>query len=313
MTRDAASERPVDLLLLAVAAVWGCSYLAAKVLVVATGVLAGLALRYLLSAASMGLVVAVRRSQWSRDAVAVGLLLGGTQAAVLACETYGVAHTSATHAGLLIGLCLLLTPVLHGLISRRWLPPAFFAAALTALAGTSLLLGGPGQQGISTGDLLVRAAAVLRAVHVTASAVLTEGRECDSAVLTLLQLVAGAVLFTAVAAPAAIDSLGRLGTAQWAAAAYLGLGCSAFAFLVQLWAVRRTSPARASLLMGTEPIWAVLAGVGLGGDSLGASGAAGAVLVAAGTSWGQRVETRHRAGPVRRGFTTITELGEVTP
>jgi drug/metabolite transporter (DMT)-like permease len=46
--------------------------------------------------------------------------------------------------------------------------------------------------------------------------------------------------------------------------------------------------------MGTEPIWAVLVGVSLGSESLGLLGAAGAVLIIAGTYWGQRIETSHR-------------------
>ena len=76
---------------------------------------------------------------------------------------------------------------------------------------------------------------------------------------------------------------------------YLALGCSVFAFLVQLWAIRRTSAARASLLLGTEPVWAVLIGVGIAGEHLTAIAVAGITLVLAGTYYGQRVEADHRA------------------
>jgi drug/metabolite transporter (DMT)-like permease len=75
---------------------------------------------------------------------------------------------------------------------------------------------------------------------------------------------------------------------------YLGLASGVFAFLAQLWAIRRTSAARASLLMGTEPIWAVLVGVSLGNETLGLFGAIGAALIVAGTFWGQRIEATHR-------------------
>ena len=40
--------------------------------------------------------------------------------------------------------------------------------------------------------------------------------------------------------------------------------------------VRRTSASRASLLMGTEPLWAVAAGVVVAGETLGWLGALGA-------------------------------------
>lgn len=99
-----------------------------------------------------------------------------------------------------------------------------------------------------------------------------------------------------VAAGASLsDAVRGFGPAQWAGVVYLALGCSVFAFLVQLWAVRRTSASRASLLLGTEPLCAVLIGLGLGGETLAAAGGAGAALVVAGTFWGQRIETAHRA------------------
>ena len=291
-----------DLLLLGVAAVWGSSYLAAQVLVVAGGVLAVLALRYLVSAVAMAVVCAARRPpRPGRRELAVGVGLGVTQAAVLALETYGVALTSATNAGLLISLTILLTPVLDGLVSRHWLPPRFFVAAGLALAGIALLISGSGLRTPSAGDALMLAAAVARAVHVTASGRLTRVRERDEApmdtvTLTLLQMTVGAVIFSAAGGPAVARAVTGFGPAQWLGVLYLALGCSVFAFLVQLWAVRRSSASRASLLLGTEPLWAVLIGLCLAGDVLGPAGAAGAVLVVTGTFWGQRIETRHRGG-----------------
>jgi drug/metabolite transporter (DMT)-like permease len=76
---------------------------------------------------------------------------------------------------------------------------------------------------------------------------------------------------------------------------YLALFCSVFAFLAQTWAVQRTSASRASLLLGSEPIWAVAAGILLGRDHLTAIATIGAVLVITGTFWGQSIERAHRS------------------
>ena len=54
----------------------------------------------------------------------------------------------------------------------------------------------------------------------------------------------------------------------WLQLVYLALFCSVFAFLAQTWAVRRTSASRASLLLGTEPVWAVAIGIRLAGERL---------------------------------------------
>lgn len=277
-----------DLLLLAVAVIWGSSYLAAKTLVIAGGVLLVLALRYLVSAAVL-LPLMVRRRPGRRE-IGVGVLLGCTQAAVLALETYGVSLTSATNAGVLISLTILITPIMQG-----GLPPRFFVAAAAATAGVTLLVAGDGWRTPNLGDLLMLLAAVVRAAHVTLSGRLSRPAY-DTVTLTTLQTVVGAVIFSAAAWPLTTTGFG---TAEWAGVLYLALGCSVFAFLVQLWAIRRTSPARASLLLGTEPVWAVLIGAGIGGEHLTGLSIAGIALVLAGTWWGQRVERDDRASRAR--------------
>jgi drug/metabolite transporter (DMT)-like permease len=287
-------DRRVDLVLLGVAVVWGSSYLAAKVLVDVAGVLPLLALRYAGAAVALAVVVAVTRARLGREELRWGIVLGLSQAAILALETYGVAGTSATNAGLLISLTILLTPGFEGIVRRSWLPPAFFAAALVAVVGVALLVGGGGFRVPNHGDLLVLAAAVVRAAHVTAIGRVTRGRVLDLRSLTLVQTALGTLLFTALDPAGVSRAVTSATPAQWTGIAYLALGCSVFAFLAQSWAVRRTSAARASLLLGTEPLFAVVVGVALGGEVLGLAGVVGAVLILAGTAWGQRVERRSR-------------------
>lgn len=67
-----------------------------------------------------------------------------------------------------------------------------------------------------------------------------------------------------------------------------------FAFLAQTWAVQHSSASRASLLLGTEPVWAVAAGIGLGGEQFTVLAALGAALMVAATYWGQAIERAHR-------------------
>src|ERR1700712_2112690 len=81
-----------DLVLLAVALVWGSSYLAAKDVAAVTPVVVVLALRYAISAVALVPLAAVRRRP-TRIEVGLGIVLGCTQAAVLTLETFGVAHT----------------------------------------------------------------------------------------------------------------------------------------------------------------------------------------------------------------------------
>jgi drug/metabolite transporter (DMT)-like permease len=283
--------------LLLVALVWGTSYLAAKDATDVLPVTVVLLARYGVAAAACAAVLPTRagRRLPTREEATAGVLLGATQAAVLVLETYGVAHTTAANAGLLISLTIVLTPVLDSLGGRR-LPGAFFAAAGLCVAAVGLLVSGSGAHRPGEGDLLILGAAVLRAGHVVLVGRCTARRPLRPLQLTTVQLVVGTAL---LAGPAAASGAGpRLAAADartWTALAYLGLLCSVFAFLAQTWAVQRTSASRASLLLGTEPVWAALAGVGLGGDPLTLATGAGAALMVGGTYWGQGIERAHRA------------------
>lgn len=288
-------ERAVDALLLAVAAVWGASFLAAKDLAAEVGVPSAVALRFLLATAALGLLCLLRRERLPRGrGLVIAVVLGCSQAAVIGLETWGVHLTSATNAGLLISLSLVMTPVLEGLASRRWLPRAYFVTAVVAVVGALLLVSEGGLRVPTVGDALVIAAAAVRAVHVTASAHLTRGRAEGPWGIVLVQLAVCAVTSCAVAGGDLPAALSRLSPAGWLDALFLGLLCSVFAFVVQLWAVQRTSASRASILMGTEPVWALLCGVLIARERIGLLGVLGAVLILAASYAGQAVERRHR-------------------
>ncbi|GAA2239724.1 MULTISPECIES: DMT family transporter [Kitasatospora] len=297
MPRPQVPARLVDVLLLLVAVVWGSTYLAAKELVTPTTVIAALALRFSVTVLAM-LPVCLRRLRGvGRDEAVTGILLGTILAVIFLFETYGIAHTSATNAGLIISLTIVMTPLLDSAVSRSWLPPRFFVAAVMAVVGVALLASGNGLRVPSAGDWLVLIAAGVRAVHITVMHRRSAGKQYDSLNLTYLQMATAAVLFC-LASPLAGDSFvslaRQLGPGQWVDLLYLALICTVFAFFVQMWAVRTTSPSRVSLLLGTEPVWALLVGVLLGGDRLGMYGVAGAVLILVGAGWGQRIERGHR-------------------
>lgn len=130
-------------------------------------------------------------------------------------------------------------------------------------------------------------------MHVTATGRLVRPGE-STLTLVLVQLLVGSLGFTLLAAHELGGAVASLGVAGWANVVFLGLGYNVFAFVVQAWAIRRTSAARAALLMGTEPIWAVAVGVGLGGEHLGVLGLLGAAPIVAATYAGQAIESRHR-------------------
>ena len=304
---DVPNARRTDVVLMLVALVWGSSYLVAKTATAAVPVLAVLFARYGISALTCVVLAASWRGsrRWTRDEICAGAVLGVTQAAVLVLETYGVTQTSAANAGLIISLTVVLTPLLDRTGSRGGVPLRFFLAAGVCVLAVGLLMSGTGLHAPRTGDLLMLAAAVARAGHVALVGRLTIGRAVDPLHLTTVQTAVGSALFLAPAM-AGMQDLAHSSAAVWTQLVYLAVFCSVFAFLAQTWAVQRTSASRASLLLGTEPIWAVAVGISLGGERLTVLTALGALLMVAGTYWGQAIERAHRTDAEEKSLRLAT-------
>jgi len=287
----------VDLLLLLVAVSWGSTYLVAKELVSPSSVVALLAVRMVVAAVAMAAFVALRRNPVTAAELRVGAILGLLLAAVFAFETFGIAHTSATNAGLIISLTIVFTPVLDSVVSGRRLPGNFFVAATVAIVGVALLAGNGALRPPSLGDLLILVAAIVRAVHVTSMHKLSSAKPMDSLHLTTVQLATCAALFSAMSlfwGDPIPQFVAQLDVASGTLLLYLVLVCTVFAFFVQTWAVRRTSPSRVSLLLGTEPVWAAIIGIAIAHDNVQLVGYVGIVLILAGTAWGRSIEQNHR-------------------
>lgn len=292
---DLARPWVADLLLLAVAAAWGSTYLVAKFLVTDETVLAMLAVRMSATALVLGGLLMLLRKRLTRAAVRVGVILGALLSTVFVFETFGIAMTSATNAGVIISVTIIFTPVLEAIVGRRRLGALFYFAGLLAVAGVYFLATGGGFTGFGVGDILILLAALARAVHVLGMHRLSGGRQIDSLVLTFVQmLTCGAVflLLSSVWGQPSWHYFSAMDADAMVWMAYLVVVCTVFPFFIQMWAVRRTSPTRVSLLLGTEPVWAALIGVTIAGDRLGPAGILGVGLVLVGTMWGQRLELR---------------------
>ncbi|WP_030293055.1 DMT family transporter [Streptomyces katrae] len=295
LARTAAPRRAwlADLPVLAVAVVWGGSYLAAKGITTAHTVIAVLVLRFavvlpVLAVAGWQRLRALTAGQL-RGAGLLGLVLGG----IFLLETYGVVHTSATNAGLIISLTMIFTPLAEAAVRREAPSGAFLAGAAASVAGVVLLTQGAGFTAPGLGDLLILGAALARTLHVLLMARIKAVQDADSLSLTTVQFGGAVLVFAVLAAvPGTGDgpwaAAAGFGAAEWAGLAFLSVFCTLFAFFVQMWAVRRSSPSRVSLLLGTEPLWAAAAGIAIGGEHLGPAGLAGAALVLGGTAWGRR-------------------------
>jgi drug/metabolite transporter (DMT)-like permease len=284
----------VDVLLLATAIFWGGSYLAAKDLTEHSSVNSILAFRFTAAALIMTLIVLARGNKFSKADWQLGALYGVAVGTIMQIETNGIKLTSATNAGLIISLTIIFTPILESVWSRSWLPRKFFISAVGAIVGVALLVSGNGFKEPNFGDLLMLGAAVLRAITTTAQGKLAEGRKVSSFNVTVVQLTVCGLSYLAIDFGGTVNLITEFETAQWLNMAFLVLLCTVFGFVALQYGILRTSPSRASLLLSTEPIWAVLTATVFGGEQLFFVGFIGAALIIGCSYWGLGIEKRHR-------------------
>jgi drug/metabolite transporter (DMT)-like permease len=257
------------LLLLAVTAVWGWTFVLVKDAVTQYPTLPFLQIRFALALLVMAAVV--RRVPTRRE-LGVGAVIGTVLAAGYLTQTAGLTITSPGNAGLITGLFVVFTPLINRLFGHRiqWWT---WAATLVSLAGLVLLTGGP--SGMNLGDLLVLACAALFALHIVLLGRWSPGT--SPGLLAMVQMAMCTVLFSA----GGTWSLRPPSASVWFAIVVTGLFASAFGFFIQTWAQAYISPNRTALVLASEPAWALVAAVALAGQRFGLVQAAGAALVLA--------------------------------
>ncbi|BAN23260.1 DMT family transporter [Caballeronia insecticola] len=276
-----------DLLLFAVAMVWGSSYGIVKSALAFYPVLALLALRFGITFCLLAVNLRHLRRASKRTLLGV-LTLGLFLLSIFLAETFGVLHTRAANAAFLISLCVVLTPLAEWALLRRRPGAAEWLAVGVSFAGAWLLAGnGALSFDFNLGDGLILAAAVLRALAVCVTKRVLRAAPLPALTVTAVQagvVASGSAALALVFAPSQWQPLPALAGHGmfWGSMLYLVFACTLFAFFAQNYAIGRSSPTRVSLLMGSEPAFgALFASVWLGEHVSTAGWIGGGMIVAA--------------------------------
>ena len=271
MTRARAAE----LGLVGIAAVWGLTFVMVQDAVARMPVTTFLAYRFLLAAA---LVAVVSRRELRRlrpDGWGAGIGLGALLTAGYLFQTLGLQHTTASNAGFITGMFVVLTPLLGGLVLRQRVGSAAWLAAGASAAGL-FLLSGAGTTFQLAGDGLVLLCAVAFAGHILATDRAVSGYPVGALVAVQLGVCG---LVCAAAAAVSGDIVAPRGASVWVALAVTAVVASALGFFVQSYAQRHASPARTALILASEPVFAGVFGYLLAGDRLSPVGWLGAAMI----------------------------------
>ncbi|MBN3762197.1 DMT family transporter [Burkholderia sp. Ac-20365] len=270
-----------DLMLLAVAMVWGTSYGVVKVALAFYPVLGLLALRFGLTFLVLSPALrSLRHVKASALAGTIGcgmLLLG-----IFLAETFGISLTSASNAAFLISLCVVLTPLVEWVLLKRRPVPVEWMAVVLSLAGAALVSGGVSIP--TAGDALILLAALLRAFMVCVTKRVMRDAALAPLSVTAVQagtVAAGSAIAAAVFASQQLRAVPALAGHEtfWMSVGYLVIACTLFAFFAQNFAVKHSSPTRVALLMGSEPAFGALFAYAWLGEHLSVWGWLGGILM----------------------------------
>ncbi len=258
-----------DLLLLLASAIWGAAFVAQQQAARSLDAVSIIAIRFLMGAALLLPVIALRRLRGANaPSSAAQLWVGGALAGLaMAVAGYlqqrGVESTTVSSAGFITGLYVLFVPLIGLSLGQRVGWPAWIGVSLAAV-GLYLLSVTESLQ-MSRGDLLVLACAVVWAAHV-----LVIGRfapRCDPIELAAVQfLVTGGVAAVSMLRQPLPDWANV--SAAWMALAYLGGLAVAVAFTLQVVGQRVAPPTHAAIILSMESPFAALAGAWLTAERL---------------------------------------------
>lgn len=279
-----------ELMLLGAAFIWGLSFVSQRVAVRFMEPFNFNAARYLLGALCLLPVLFIRRTRIDLRTLASGALAGLVLCTAAALQQFGCVTTSAGNAGFITGLYVILVP-LFSLFLRRNPGLMVWIGSVLAVAGLYVLSVGPDFT-MSPGDLLVLVGAVFWAIHILI--VGRFGAACDSIAFSVVQFTVCGLLSLGLAA--GVEGVSLSGWAGgWAPILYSGVFAVGGAFTLQVLGQKRAHPARASLVMSLESLFAALGGILLLGEPLTLRVALGSLLMLAGMMAAQLQLRPHKA------------------
>jgi drug/metabolite transporter (DMT)-like permease len=245
------------------AVVWGSTLFSTKRLISVIPVPDFLFVRFAIS--TLLLVAVFHRSlKMSRQLWLRGSLLGVIWSVGQLLQTAGIGLTSASIAGFVTGLYVVITPVLGLILYKLRVHPWVWVAVALSTVGLATLTIRPveGGFGVGSGEILVALSAIAYAFHIVFLG--RWSKPSDVASLTVAQGLSMTVVFFFFALPDGI-TLPSTGV-NWAWMIYLAVMGGAVSIVVQTWAQGHMEASVAAVIMCSEPLWATFFAMLFGGE-----------------------------------------------
>lgn len=287
---DSSRRWLVSAALVAVAAVWGSTFVMVKDAVASYPVFSFLGLRFAVATIAFVVIFPSSLRRLTKATVVAGLAAGAFLTAGYVFQTLGLSPgmTSASRAAFITGMFVVITPFLQAVVLRRMPQWTAWVGVVAAVVGLWLLSGGADGGTWNLGDTVVLLCAVAYSAHMIVLGSL--GRAHDTRPLTLVQLFTVAVVCGTVGLATEHPPM-PVGSGLWTALLVTGVLASAVAFAVQTYAQKHLSPTRTALILICEPAFGGLFAWLVAGETLGPVGLAGAALILVGMAASELLAT----------------------
>lgn len=267
-----------DFSLLLVTVVWGSTFVIVKWAIEDLPPFPFLAIRFALAFISLLPFLWFQRAHISRGTLLQGAAMGVFLFSGYAWQTIGLQYTTASNAGFITGLSVVIVPALVTLTTRTLPHRNLMLGIISALVGLALLSLGNDLR-LNKGDLMVLVCAFSFALHI-----FIVGRyspQTNATVLASVQILTVSIL------SAFFSLLLPQSSLHFSANAWLGLLMTAvpatsLAFFVQTKMQQFTTSTHTALIFSMEPVFAAISAFFLAGERLTPRGFLGAGLVLGG-------------------------------
>jgi len=248
--------------LLAVAAMWGISFVWMKDILDQQDVYSFLLSRFLVASLVMLLANPRVITRLNREILTKGSVIGTALGLGYIFQTLGLDRTTPAITGFITGLYVVLTPLIAALLLKERLTKQAWFYIVLATAGLAVL--SVSGWSIGTGEFFVLISALLFAVHIL---LLSQwSKKFDAYALTFVQLATCALVS---GIPASINGFSAPPDFQvWSVVVFTAVFATFFAFVIQTWAQARISATKVAVILTMEVVFAALFSVALGAEPL---------------------------------------------
>lgn len=243
---------------------WGGSFIFTKIGVRDFPPVVFLALRFGGAALLMAVICGRRLATLNSDTLRRGMMIGTALAAANLMFVFGIQGTTASRAGFLNNLFVLIIPLLGFAIWRYRVDRGTLAGVVLAAVGLWQLAEG-GLEGFNRGDVFSTICALFISLHIISVSRLMG--QADVRLITLMQF-ATVALWGGMALLVMPPPVFHPGLPAILSLAYCIVFPTVIAFTLQNTWQRYLTPTQAGLLYTLDPVWSLLGGIFLLGEHL---------------------------------------------